>query len=200
MTNPVPSDLLARILDLVEEETGQVLGEPATEKLTRLLPDLAGQKRPGELGERFSPREVAVLLTDLRGFTSISETFPATTVLEVLNIYLTRMTEVVAEHGGTVDKFMGDSVMALFGAPTSQGNDAECAVICAVDMQIAMVELNEHHLRLGLPDLFMGIGVNTGLVMAGRLGSEIHSEYTVIGDDVNTASRIGVQPAGSDTD
>jgi adenylate cyclase len=100
------------------------------------------------------------------------------------------MCEIIYRHGGTVDKFMGDAIMALFGAPCARPKDIERAICCAVEMQIAMDRLNRENEALGLPNLYMGIGINTGDVIAGKIGSELHSEYTVIGDEVNLASRI----------
>lgn len=111
-------------------------------------------------------------------------------VLEVLNRYLIEMSRVIVRHGGIVDKFMGDSIMALFGAETPAHDDVRRAVACAVSMQIAMVGLNARHKEAGWPPIFMGIGVNTGLVMAGLFGSEHYSVFTVVGDEVNLASRI----------
>jgi adenylate cyclase len=100
------------------------------------------------------------------------------------------MCEIIYRHGGTVDKFIGDSIMALFGAPVSRPNDVERAVCCAVEMQIKMDDYNRENQNLGLPKLYMGIGMNTGEVAAGKIGSDLHSEYTVIGDEVNLTSRI----------
>ena len=127
---------------------------------------------------------------DLRGFTSFSEAHAAEVVLEVLNSYLIEMSRVVLRHGGFVDKFMGDSVMALFGAEGEAHDDVKRALACAVEMQIAMMQLNARHRDSGMPPVFMGIGVNTGLVMAGTFGSELYSVFTVIGNEVNLASRI----------
>jgi len=127
---------------------------------------------------------------DLRGFTSFSEAHPAEVVLEVLNQYLIEMSRVVVRHGGIVDKFMGDSVMALFGAEGQAHDDVKRALACAVEMQIALMQLNDRHKASGMPPVFMGIGINTGLVMAGTFGSELYSVFTVVGDEVNLASRI----------
>ena len=127
---------------------------------------------------------------DLRGFTSFSETHRAEVVLEVLNAYLIEMTAVVVRHGGMVDKFMGDSIMALFGAERTAADDVQRAVSCAVDMQIAMLEMNARHNAAGMPSVFMGIGINTGVVSAGLFGSELYSAFTVVGDEVNLAARI----------
>jgi adenylate cyclase len=137
-----------------------------------------------------SSREVSILLADLRGFSSIAEANPVRRVLEVLNRYLAPMCEIAIDNGGTIDKFMGDAIMVVFGAPHRKPDDARRAVTCAVQMQIAIVELNRDQASKGLPPLFMGAGINTGNVIAGLLGSELHSEYTVIGDEVNLASRI----------
>jgi adenylate cyclase len=127
---------------------------------------------------------------DLRGFTAFSEAHPADVVLEVLDAWLVEMARVVADHGGMVDKFMGDSVMALFGAERAADDDAQRATVCAVRMQLAMLALNSRHRARGLPPAFMGIGINTGLVSAGRFGSDQYSAFTVVGDAVNVASRI----------
>ena len=130
------------------------------------------------------------MLADLRGFTAISENYPPTAVLELLNRYLARMSELIFRREGVIDKFMGDSIMVLFGAPVSHEDDVQRALACAVEMQLAMEEINQDNKRQGMPELYMGIGINTGTVMAGLLGSDLYSEYTVIGDEVNLASRI----------
>lgn len=138
-------------------------------------------------------RHVTILLSDIRGFTALAETYSAITVMNMLNRYFTCMTDVIVKHGGTIDKLMGDSIMALFGAPSSSSDDVQRAVCCAIEMQRSMSEFNEQNLSLGLPEIFMGIGINTGQVIAGALGSAHHREYTVIGDEVNLASRIEAQ-------
>ena len=141
-------------------------------------------------GEEFLSKEVTILLADLRGFTSVSELHPVGVVLGMLNRYLVCMTGIILRHQGTIDKFMGDAIMVLFGAPTSHPDDVQHALACAVEMQIEMDRFNRQNAQLGLPELFMGIGINTGTVMAGRLGSDAYSAYTVIGDEVNLTSRI----------
>ena len=138
-------------------------------------------------------RNVTILLSDIRGFTALAETFSAMMVMELLNRYFSHMTDVIVQHGGTIDKLMGDSIMVLFGAPHSGADDIERAIACAVEMQCAMSEFNEQNLAMGLPEMFMGIGINTGQVVAGSLGSAHHREYTVIGDEVNLTSRIEAQ-------
>ena len=138
-------------------------------------------------------RRVTILLSDIRGFTSLAETYSAKTVVDMLNRYFASMSEVIVKYDGTIDKLMGDSIMVLFGAPTSGSDDVERAIACAVEMQQAMSEFNEQNYNLGLPEMFMGIGINTGEVMAGPIGSKHHREYTVIGDEVNLTSRIEAQ-------
>jgi adenylate cyclase len=138
-------------------------------------------------------RQVTILLSDIRGFTSLAETYSALTVMDLLNRYFARMTEVIVKYGGTIDKLMGDSIMVLFGAPHTEVDDVQRAIACSVEMQRAMSEFNEQNIVLGLPELFMGIGINTGEVMAGAVGSYHHREYTVIGDEVNLTSRIEAQ-------
>jgi adenylate cyclase len=136
-------------------------------------------------------REVTILLSDLRGFTAMSETYPALTVIELLNRYFSVMSEIIiTKYGGMIDKFMGDSIMVTFGTPENRPNDLGRALSCSVQMQIAMDEINRSNKLLGLPHLYMGIGVNTGTVVVGEVGSSLHSEYTIIGDEVNLTSRI----------
>ena len=135
--------------------------------------------------------EVTILLSDLHGFTAMTEQYPATSVVQMLNRYFSKMSEIiVTEHNGIIDKFMGDSIMVLFGLKKGQPDDLERALSCAVHMQLAMDAINKQNESLDLPTLYMGIGVNTGTVITGKLGSELHSEYTAIGDEVNLASRI----------
>ena len=134
--------------------------------------------------------EVTILLSDIRGFTALSENYPATDIVSMLNHYFTRMNEIIHKYNGIIDKYMGDSIMVLFGVPDSDPEDVSRAVACAVEMQIAMDTVNQDNADSGLPELFMGIGVNTGSVSAGEVGSELHHEYTVIGDGVNLVSCI----------
>jgi adenylate cyclase len=134
--------------------------------------------------------KVSVLFADIRGFTPLSEALPPERIVEILNEYFTRVTEVIFEHGGTLDKYLGDGLMALFGAPVSKGNDAANAVRAALGIQQLMTELNQEGTTRGWPDLRVGIGVNTGVVTAGNIGSPKRIDYTVIGDAVNVSSRL----------
>jgi len=133
---------------------------------------------------------VTILITDLRGFTAVAEQYPPHLVIKILNHYFTRMCEIVFRYGGRVDKFMGDAIMVVFGLPEYRHDDLERAIACAVEMQRAMQEVNEWMSECGYPRLYMGVGINTGEVVVGRLGSDLHHEYTVIGDAVNLAFRI----------
>jgi adenylate cyclase len=190
MKEPVLREALSRVQDIIMRNGGTPLNAEGEKALEAALREAIGGFAKSTVDENFLSREVTVLLADLRGFTSISAVHPAGVVLEMLNRYLVRMSGIIAKNRGTIDKFMGDSIMVLFGAPVSHPEDVRNAVTCAVEMQVAMDDLNAYHKGLGLPELYMGIGINTGTVMAGLLGSEVYSEYTVIGDEVNLASRI----------
>ena len=137
--------------------------------------------------------EVTILLADIRGFTTLAETYSAKMIMDLLNRFFAAMSEVVVRFSGTIDKLMGDSIMVLFGAPQSAFDDVERALACAIAMQHAMSDFNAQNKELNLPELFMGIGINTGEVMAGGLACDQHREFTVIGDEVNLASRIEAQ-------
>jgi len=135
-------------------------------------------------------KEVSILFCDIRRFTALAEQLPPSLVVKLLNDFFIRMIGVVIEHEGMVDKLMGDSIMALFGAPISLGDDPLRAVRCALDMQRALTAFNAERETEGLPQLEMGIGINTGPVVAGNIGSAMRMEYTVIGDSVNIAARL----------
>ena len=190
MKTPTVSAMLRNIQSLIERETGAPLADAGRIRLELLLNDAVRTTVGLNREDQFSAREVTVLLTDLRGFTAISESHPAPVLLDMLNRYLVKMSEIAISHGGTIDKFMGDAIMVLFGAPFSHAEDVRRAVTCAVDMQLALFDINTYHRTIGMPELNMGIGINTGTVMAGMLGSDLYAEYTVIGDEVNLASRI----------
>lgn len=131
-----------------------------------------------------------ILIADLRGFTALMEALPALQMVGLLNRFFSAMTEVVERHDGVIDKFMGDAVMALFGAPVRRKDDLLRALACAVEMQQTMATLNRESESHGDPRLYAGIAVSTGDVMAGSFGSDVYREYTVIGDPVNLAARI----------
>jgi adenylate cyclase len=138
-------------------------------------------------GER---RIITILTSDLRGFTSLAERLTPEEIIRILNIYLGYMADVITQHGGTIDEFMGDGILVLFGAPTAREDDAKRAVACAVAMQLAMGAVNERMKQLGLPRLEMGIGINTGVVVVGNIGSEKRTKYGVVGSQVNLTYRL----------
>lgn len=134
-------------------------------------------------------RDFGILVSDLRGFTPLMEQQPPLAVVELLNDYYRAMNAIIDRHGGVVDKFMGDSIMALFDSKDNP--DAPRHLLdCVIDMQLAMDDVNETARSRGLPDIYMGIGMNYGSVITCELGSEIYRELTVIGDQVNMASRL----------
>jgi adenylate cyclase len=149
---------------------------------------IAGSPEAVQLGgER---RTVAVLFSDIRNFTPLSETLKPEATATLLTEYFTEMVECVFRHGGTLDKFVGDAVMAQWGAPISDVDDADRAVDAAIDMMLALAQLNARWQAEGRPQLDIGIGINYGDAFAGNIGSERRMEYTLIGDTVNTASRV----------
>jgi adenylate cyclase len=136
-------------------------------------------------------REGTVMFSDLRGFTSFAETLEPATVIGALNRYLTAMSEAILDHGGTLVAYMGDGIMAVFGAPLAQDDHADRAVAAARDMLDRLNGFNEWLREEGLHEGFkMGIGLNSGQVMSGHVGSERRLEYTALGDTTNTAARL----------
>jgi adenylate cyclase len=155
-------------------------------------PDLAEQiaAQEGSVQLGGSKRRVTVLFSDIRGFTSLSEAMSPDEIATLLTEYFTVMVEIVFEHGGTLDKFIGDALMALWGAPIAHDDDPDRATRAAVAMQRALQRLNDEWSRKGRPRLSVGIGISLGDVFAGNIGSDRRLEYTVIGDAVNTAARL----------
>ncbi len=138
----------------------------------------------------FQSLEVTVVLADLRGYTAVGTAHDDRTLIEILDCFLGTMSDVVLAHGGTVDKFLGDAIMAVFGAPEPCPDHVRRGLACAAAMQLAMDGINTANSARLLPELHCGVGVNTGMVMAGWVGSARHREYAVVGDTVNLASRI----------
>lgn len=135
-------------------------------------------------------RSVTILFSDIRGFTTLCEERDARELTDQLIEYLTAMTNIIYRHRGTVDKYIGDAILAVFGAPVTHDDDADRALQVAVEMRTALRELNQHWKETGQPELRIGIGLHSGQVVAGKVGSPDRMEYTVIGDAVNVASRI----------
>jgi adenylate cyclase len=142
--------------------------------------------------------EVSVLFSDIRGFSALAERLPARVVATVIGKHLSAMAEVVLALGGMIDKFQGDAVMAVFGAPEPSSDHAERALLCAIAMQTRQTELNAEGWDADVPELGVGIGVNTGFVIAGTVGGGGRLEYTVVGDAVNIAQRLQSEADGGE--
>ncbi len=141
---------------------------------------------------------ITVLFADIRGFTRTSEHAPPERIVGILNRYFSAMTDIIFAHGGTLDKYLGDGLMALFGAPTATPEDASNALNAAVAMQRRLMGINQELAAEGLPELGVGMGLHTGVATVGYIGSERRSEYTAIGDTVNTASRLEANARGGE--
>ncbi|NQT69041.1 MAG: adenylate/guanylate cyclase domain-containing protein [Desulfobacteraceae bacterium] len=139
---------------------------------------------------------VTILMSDIRGFTSLSESLEPERLVQLLNRYLERMSKIILDYDGIIDEIIGDSIMAVFGVPEKRDTDPQRAVACALAMQNALVDLNNEFTRQGYPYLEMGIGINTGNVIVGNIGSELRMKYGVVGAAVNTASRIESNTVG----
>ncbi|MGB5324344.1 MAG: adenylate/guanylate cyclase domain-containing protein, partial [Pseudomonadales bacterium] len=146
--------------------------------------------RPDGLDMGGQLQTVTILMADIRRFTTISEQLSPQSVVKMLNTYLGSMAEIIMAHGGIVDEFIGDAILALFGAPVTGAKDRENAIRCALAMQAAMPEVNGRLREQGLQPIEMGIGVNTGEVVAGNIGSSKRAKYGVVGHAVNLTSRI----------
>jgi adenylate cyclase len=141
---------------------------------------------------------ITILFADIRGFTRISEHAAPEKIVSLLNRYFSAMTDIIFAHGGTLDKYLGDGLMALFGAPTTTPDDASNALNAAVAMQRRMLGINRELRDEGFPEIGVGMGLHTGEVIVGYIGSERRSEYTAIGDTVNTSSRLESNARGGE--
>ncbi|MGE0799213.1 MAG: CHASE2 domain-containing protein [Lautropia sp.] len=170
-------------------------------KARRAVIDLFGQYVSPELVKRMARRpqdypiesqnkRLTILFADVRGFTRIAESMDPQALREYLNRFLTRMTEVIHQHGGTVDKYMGDAIMAFWGAPIDDPEQEDHAVAAALEMQAAVMQLNEEFELRRWPLLAIGVGVNSGTARVGDMGSQLRRTYTAIGDSVNLAARL----------
>jgi adenylate cyclase len=148
-------------------------------------------ENPGAFSMAPMQREMTVLFADVRGFTSISEKLRPKDLADLINEYLSAMSQVIRdEYHGTLDKYIGDAVMAFWGAPVVDVHHAENAVLCALKMQQVADRLNQEFLNKGWPELRIGIGLNSGQMRVGDMGSNIRRAYTVMGDEVNLGSRL----------
>lgn len=165
--------------DKMRSLLGKVVSLAVAEELLSKKLELGGEER-----------EVTILFSDIRSFTTISEKMTPNETLSFLNIYLTSMAAIIDKHGGVVDKFIGDAIMALFGAPASREDDTDHALLAALEMVSALEGLNVTLKAMGMPKISIGIGINTDKVVVGNMGSQDRMNYTAIGDGVNVASRL----------
>ncbi|MDW7693644.1 adenylate/guanylate cyclase domain-containing protein [Flammeovirgaceae bacterium SG7u.111] len=179
--------LIMQLKSKVEEQ------EKTLKLFMKYVPEPIVQKALNDTEESFfegEQREITVLFCDIRGFTSMSEEMSPKEVVSFLNAYYSIMTAVIKRHNGVVNQFVGDEIFAVFGAPVSYPNNEENAVICAIEMMEKLETLNASHENLLTRHVDMGIGINSGEVVAGNLGSEDKIEYSFTGDTVNTGKRI----------
>ncbi|BCA95827.1 adenylate cyclase [Legionella antarctica] len=134
--------------------------------------------------------KITILFSDLRNFTPLADSLPAEQLVTILNSYFTKMVHVIEKHKGTIYSFIGDAIMVIFGAPYSTQDDSLRAVACAIEMQLTLKKVNVLNKKKGLPNLLMGVGVNTGLAVVGNVGSKKRMQYSAIGTAVNLSSRI----------
>lgn len=167
--------------DFIRDTFGRYLTKEVVEEL---LDTSDGLKLGGEI------REVTIMFSDLRGFTPLSENLHPDQVIEVLNSYLGRMSKIIGEYKGTINEFIGDAILTFFGAPIKYGDSPARAVACALAMQLGMEDVNRKNSQKGLPPLLMGVGINTGDVIVGNIGSKERAKYGVVGHHINLASRV----------
>jgi adenylate cyclase len=184
----------ARLAKKIEQEA------QTRAQIARLVPpSVVEQVVKGELTieKGGKMQEVTLLFSDIRGFTAMSERHPAEEIVRMLNEYFEVMVDILFKHEGTLDKFVGDEIIGLFGAPIAIVDAPMKAVVCAIDMQKALKEFNRMRVAEGREALNIGIGINTGNVVTGAIGSSKSLQYTCIGDAMNTASRLcGAAKAG----
>jgi class 3 adenylate cyclase len=176
---------LAQELEVRNRFIQQTFGRYLSDEVVRRLLETPEGLRLG--GEK---REVTLLMADLRGFTAMADRYPPEQIVRMLNNYLGAMAEIITRYQGTIDEFIGDAILALFGAPETREDDAERAAACAVAMQLALEEVNARHREEGLPLFEMGVAVHTGEVIVGNLGSHTRTKYGVVGTHVNLTGRM----------
>jgi class 3 adenylate cyclase len=176
---------IKKALDLKSRFIKETFGKYLSDEIVNNILETPGGMQLG--GDK---RIVTIMMTDLRGFTSLGERLPAESVVNMINIYLDCMTDVILKYNGTIDEFIGDAILVIFGAPMQREDDAQRAVACAIDMQKAMVEVNRRNKEAGYPEVQMGIGLNTGDIVVGNIGSSKRMKYGVVGKNVNLTSRV----------
>ena len=197
-----------RLIKIIAAQSAQVIEnarlyeeEKAREKRTRFIRQTFGRYLSDDIVESIletpaglelggEERKVTIMMTDIRGFSALAERLPPQDVVSMLNIYLETMTDIIVKHKGTIDEFIGDAILVIFGAPLACGGEGKRAVACAVEMQLAMDKVNARFREAGFPEIGMGIGLRTGEVIVGNIGSSKRSKYGVVGRNVNLASRI----------
>ncbi len=172
---------LARAHELVRRAFGRYVSE---EVATSILQSPEGLELGGE------EREVTILMSDLRGFTALAARLTPHEVIAFLNLYLEAMVEVISRYGGTIDEIIGDAILVIFGAPLASADHAAKAVACGLSMQLAMPEVNQRLVAKGAAELEMGVGIHTGRVIVGNIGSLRRTKYAAVGSNVNLAGRI----------
>jgi len=172
---------LARAHELVRRTFGRYVSE---EVATSILQSPEGLELGGE------EREITILMSDLRGFTALAARLTPQQVIEFLNLYLEAMVDVISRYQGTIDEIIGDAILVIFGAPVASDDHAAKAVACALAMQLAMTDVNRRLAAKGADELEMGIGINTGRVIVGNIGSVRRTKYAAVGANVNLAGRI----------
>ena len=171
-------------LELRNRFIRETFGSYLSDEIVDVILKKGGLKIEGE------KRRATILMADLRGFTSLSERLPAEDVVAMINIYLETMTEIIQKYQGTIDEFIGDAILVIFGAPILRPDDPRRAVACAVEMQLAMTSVNDRNRQSGYPEVALGIGINTGEVVVGNIGSKKRIKYAVVGRAVNLTARI----------
>jgi adenylate cyclase len=176
---------LNKELERRNEFIRKTFGRYTSHEIVETLLDMPDGLKLG--GEK---REVTILMSDLRGFTALAERLEPTEVVALLNHYLSAMVEPIQKSGGTIDEIIGDAILVLFGAPVAMEGGAQRAVLCALEMQKAMTQVNEYNLQRGWAEIEMGIALHTGDVVVGNIGSTKRSKYGVVGRTVNLTARI----------
>ncbi len=178
-----------KLIDFIRNAFGKYLSSKVVDEILE-SPD--GLKIGG------SRKNVTILMSDLRGFTHLSEERDPHEMVLYLNRYLEKMSEIILKYDGIIDEIIGDAILAVFGAPESHGNDPERAVACAIEMQNSLNTLNHALDFQGFPPMEMGIGINTGDVIVGNIGSDLRMKYGIVGATVNEASRIESNTIGGE--
>ncbi|MGE5026972.1 MAG: CHASE2 domain-containing protein, partial [Betaproteobacteria bacterium] len=189
--------LMISMLFMLSMSYGFFVESQAKRQITGLFgqyvpPELVDEMsdNPGHFTMEGESREMTVLFSDVRGFTTISEGLSPKQLSRLMNEYLTPMTRIIHKHRGTIDKYIGDAIMAFWGAPLADPDNARHAILAAMEMQEVLGTLREKFRADGWPELQIGIGINTGSMSVGNMGSEFRMAYTVMGDSVNLASRL----------